>query len=178
MVTGGPNTSSLSIAALLRIALAGLSCVILFAQTDPSQPFAPAQPIPFSHKTHVSKGLKCQVCHTNPDPGEDMVFPDAAKCMACHTTIAKDKPAIQALRELAQSKQPVPWVRVYNLPVEIYWSHRPHVAAGIICDACHGRVSEMDVLARATNVTTMQGCVDCHKQHKVSTGCNFCHDDK
>jgi hypothetical protein len=107
-----------------------------------------------------------------------MGLPAAAKCMACHSTIAKDKPAIQALRNFAESKNPIPWVRVYSLPAEIYWSHRPHLSAGMTCTACHGQVSDMDVIARVTNVTTMQGCVDCHKEHKVSTGCNFCHDDK
>jgi hypothetical protein len=152
--------------------------VALFAQTESSQPTAPAQPIPFSHKTHLSKGLECKVCHTNADPGEDMGLPEAAKCMLCHSTIAKDKPAIQALRDFAQSKKPIPWVRVYSLPAEIYWSHRPHLSAGMTCDACHGALADMDIVARVTNVTTMQGCVDCHKAHQVSTGCNFCHDDK
>jgi len=107
-----------------------------------------------------------------------MGLPEAAKCMLCHTTIAKDKPAIQALRDFAQSKKPIPWVRVYSLPAEIYWSHRPHLSAGMTCDACHGALADMDIVARVTNVTTMQGCVDCHKAHQVSTGCNFCHDDK
>jgi hypothetical protein len=140
--------------------------------------FAQTQPIPFSHKTHLAKGLECKVCHTNTDPGEQMGLPEAAKCMLCHTTIAKDKPAIQVLRDFAQSKKPIPWVRVYSLPAEIYWSHRPHLSAGMTCNACHGPLADMDVVARVTNVTTMQGCVDCHKQHQVSTGCNFCHDDK
>jgi predicted CxxxxCH...CXXCH cytochrome family protein len=41
------------------------------------------------------------------------------------------------------------------------------------------RARDMDVVAWVTNVTTtMQGCVACHKQHRVSTSCNFCHDDK
>jgi len=107
-----------------------------------------------------------------------MGLPEAAKCLTCHVAIAKDKPAIRMLRNFAQRKEPIPWVRVYSLGAEVYWSHRPHLTAGIACEACHGRVSEMDVIARVTNVTTMQGCVDCHKQYKVSTGCNFCHDDK
>lgn len=138
--------------------MAAGSCLALFAQTES----APTQPIPFSHKAHVARGLECKDCHTNADPGEDMGLPQAAKCMACHGTIAK----------------PIPWVRVYSLPAEIYWSHRPHLTAGMTCTTCHGRVSDMDVVARVTNVTTMQGCVDCHKEHKVSTGCNFCHEDK
>ena len=178
MVMGRTNRSPISAATLLRIMLTGISCVALFAQTEPTQQAAPTQPIPFSHKTHVSRGLECKFCHTNADSEDDMGLPQAAKCMACHATIAKDKPAIQALRDFAQSKEPIPWERVYSLPAAVYWSHRPHLSAGMTCTACHGRVSDMDVVARVTNVTTMQGCVDCHKQHKVSTGCNFCHDEK
>jgi hypothetical protein len=175
---GCANRSFTPAAMLARIALAGIGCVAIFGQTEPSHPPAPNQPIPFSHKLHVSKGVECRFCHANADPGEHMGLPESAKCMICHTTIAKDKPAIQELRNFAQSKQPIPWVRVYTLPAEVYWSHRPHVTAGMTCEACHGRVADMDVMARVTNVTTMQGCVDCHKEHKVNTGCNFCHDEK
>jgi hypothetical protein len=39
---------------------------------------APEQPLPFSHKTHMTLGLVCQTCHTNPDPGTMMTFPATA----------------------------------------------------------------------------------------------------
>jgi len=32
------------------------------------------------------------------------------------------------------------------------------------------------VAAKVTNVTTMGGCVDCHKRNEVSTGCVTCHE--
>jgi hypothetical protein len=60
---------------------------------------APAQPLPYSHKTHVALGLECRRCHTNPDPGNQMTFPATTVCMTCHSTIAKDKPAIMKLAE-------------------------------------------------------------------------------
>src|SRR5208282_3364782 len=37
-----------------------------------SEHAAPAQPLPFSHKTHVTRGLQCRQCHTNPEPGNQM----------------------------------------------------------------------------------------------------------
>ena len=107
-----------------------------------------------------------------------MGLPEASKCMACHFSIARDKPAIQALTEFTKSKQPIPWVRVYSLPAEVYWSHRTHLNAGMTCEMCHGQVSLMEVVARVTNVTSMEGCVDCHKERKVSTGCSLCHEGK
>ena len=56
---------------------------------------APEQPLPFSHKTHVSRGVQCRVCHTNPEPGNQMTCPAVATCMGCHKTTAADRPAIQ-----------------------------------------------------------------------------------
>jgi hypothetical protein len=139
---------------------------------------APTQPLPYSHKTHLALGLKCGDCHQNPDPGDRMAFPATTKCMACHTTIAKDKPAIQKLSEFAKSGQPIPWARVYVVSSAVYWNHRSHLEAGVSCEACHGPVAEMDVMATVTNVTTMAGCVDCHKLRKAGTGCAFCHEGK
>ena len=64
---------------------------------NPSPHPPPEQPIPYSHKQHLAFGLKCQECHTNPEPGKLMTFPDTAKCMQCHVTIGKDKPSIQKI---------------------------------------------------------------------------------
>ncbi len=102
-----------------------------------------------------------------------MGFPETAKCMACHTTIAKDKPAIQKLTAFAASKQPIPWARVYAVSAGVYWNHRSHLDAGVKCEACHGPVAEMEAMANVTNVTTMAGCVNCHKQSKAGAGCHF-----
>jgi hypothetical protein len=160
----------------MQIALWLLAAALAF-QPDASQT-APAQPLPYSHKTHLAAGLKCGDCHTNPDPGDRMEFPDTAKCMVCHSSIAKDKPAIQKLSEFAKSKQPIPWVRVYVLSAFVYWNHRSHLEAGVKCEECHGPVAQMDVMANVTNVTTMAGCVQCHQQRKAGTGCEFCHEGK
>ncbi len=42
---------------------------------NPSPHPAAEQPIPYSHKQHLAFGLKCQECHTNPEPGKLMTFP-------------------------------------------------------------------------------------------------------
>ena len=148
-----------------------------FAQPA-TQPKAPAQPLPFSHKTHAAASLKCAECHPNPDPGDHMTLPATARCMACHATIAKEKPAIQKLAELAKSKDPIPWARVYTVPAFVFWNHRSHLKAGIECGACHGQVSEMDTLAKVTKVTTMDGCMECHREKNADTGCGYCHEER
>src|SRR5262245_54034657 len=97
----------------------------ILAQTPDSPP--PAQPIPFSHKTHAGQqGLKCLSCHTNPAPGEKMTLPATSRCMACHEEIAVDNPGIKKLAEYHQSKEPVPWVRIYRNPDWVWFSHRAH----------------------------------------------------
>lgn len=139
---------------------------------------APEQPLPYSHKTHLSLGLKCQDCHVNPEPGEKMTFPAASKCMSCHRSIAKDRPAIQKLASYSKSEEPIPWARVYAVPSGTYWSHRSHLEASLKCDQCHGDVPQMERMAKVTDVTSMGGCVACHKQYKAGTGCEFCHEGK
>ena len=94
---------------------------------DPTKSESPAQPIPYSHKKHLAFGLKCQQCHINPEPGDRMTFPATSKCMACHVTIAKDKPSIQKLAQFAKSGQAIPWVRVYVVSSWVYWNHRSHL---------------------------------------------------
>jgi hypothetical protein len=146
-------------------------------ESKPStQTAAPTQPIPFSHKTHAAFQIPCQFCHPNPDPGNQMTIPIATKCMECHAQVAKDKQAIQTLAEFAKTNQPIPWVRLYAVPSFVYWSHRTHSEANIKCEMCHGQVAEMTITKRVTNVSTMGGCVECHKNKGASTGCVTCHE--
>ena len=142
---------------------------------NPSPHPAPEQPLPYSHKQHLALGLQCKECHTNPEPGKLMSIPQAEKCMQCHVTIAKDKPAIQKLAELASSKQTIPWVRVYMVLPGIEWSHRPHLEAGVKCETCHDQVAQMERMSEVTSVTTMYACLHCHEMNHAKTACETCH---
>jgi hypothetical protein len=136
------------------------------------------QPLPFRHKQHSALGLKCTDCHAGNDAGDHLGFPAATKCMDCHKFIAKEKPSIQKLAEYSKSKDPIPWVRVNAVAAYVYWSHKDHRDAGFDCKTCHGDVAGMDVMAKSTDVTSMQACMTCHKANKASIGCAFCHEDK
>ena len=149
-----------------------MAAAALWLAADP----APVrQPLPFSHKTHAGVGLKCADCHASPDPGELMTFPATAKCMSCHMLIAKDKPAIVQLAAHARAKSPVPWVRVYQIPSYVFFSHRVHMESGAKCESCHGPVAEREVLAKEKDIS-MGACMTCHRQNKASLDCNYCHD--
>jgi len=106
-----------------------------------------------------------------------MTIPDAEFCMNCHRSIAAEKPAIKELAQFAQAKEAIPWERIYSLPAFVFWSHRTHLAAAQQCSACHGKVASMEIV-RATNVTTMEACVDCHDKKDASTGCSTCHEGR
>jgi hypothetical protein len=45
-------------------------------------------------------------------------------------------------------------------------------------EMCHGQVSQMDVMGRASNAATMEGCDECHRKNDASTRCQYCHSDK
>ena len=86
-----------------------------------------------------------------------MTFPATAICMSCHQAIATDRPAIQKLAAYAKSGTPMPWVRVYDTPDYVFWSHGAHLAAKVDCVECHGRVADQDVMQQQTDVVTMLG---------------------
>ena len=143
----------------------------------PRQP--PQQPIPFSHKQHAGTArIQCRQCHTIPDPGDFATLPATAKCMECHTAVKKDSPAIQQLAGFHKDSKPVPWARVYRLPDYMFFSHKEHVTkAGATCEACHGPVSEREVMRRERDIS-MQACMECHRAKSASIACDYCHDPK
>ncbi len=144
---------------------------LLFATPEP-----PVQPIAFSHEVHAGKAkLDCKTCHTNPAPGEMMTFPAEAKCMACHRAIKTDSPEIQRLAKFFEDKKRIPWVRVYQVPTYVFWSHKTHLDAGATCQECHGDVATMPAMFKAVE-TNMGSCMTCHAKKRVSNDCQFCHD--
>jgi hypothetical protein len=75
-------------------------------------------------------------------------------------------------------------VKVHNLPAFTCFDHRPHVAAGVTCQRCHGEVENM-VRVRQVENLSMGWCVNCHretarsgvagKKVQPSTDCSACH---
>jgi hypothetical protein len=154
---------------VLAVVLRGSAQVLLPLGT------APVQPVAFSHKVHAGTvQLPCAMCHPNPDPGERMTLPPASLCLQCHETIKADSPEIAKLTTLTSGDREVPWVRVYQIPTYVFFSHRAHLDAGSTCADCHGPVAERDVIAREGDIT-MAGCMNCHTEKGASLDCGFCH---
>jgi hypothetical protein len=113
-----------------------------------------------------------------PDPGDQAGFPAVSKCMACHMTMAKDRPAIVRLAGFAKKEEPIPWKRVYRLPDYVGFSHKAHVGkARAGCETCHGPVQERDAIRKEKSIS-MAACMECHKARGASVACDFCHEIK
>ena len=77
----------------------------------------------------------------------------------------------------ARDGRPVPWVRVYEIPSYVSFSHKAHLEAGATCQTCHGPVAEHERVARETDLS-MTGCMDCHRANKASLSCTYCHEER
>jgi hypothetical protein len=51
---------------------------------------------------------------------------------------------------------------VHDLPGFVYFDHAVHVAKGVACFECHGRVDQMPLTWRA-HPMQMQWCLACHR---------------
>ena len=96
--------------------------------------------------------------------------------MTCHESIKTDSPEVQKLAAFSTGGEQPPWVRVYwiDKDADVYFTHKPHIRAGVDCSACHGNVREMHRVRREVN-QTMGWCVDCHRERQVSVDCYICH---
>ncbi|MDB6001013.1 MAG: cytochrome [Rhizobacter sp.] len=133
------------------------------ARADDEIHDALAQPIPFSHKHHVGDvGLDCRYCHTTVETRPFAGLPSTQVCLSCHSQLFTDAPMLAPLRESAATGQPIAWARVHRLPDFVYFDHSIHVAKGVACMECHGRVDQMPLTARVASLE-MQWCVACHR---------------
>ena len=121
------------------------------------------QPVPFSHQHHVGDdGIDCRYCHTTVEKSSFAGLPSTDTCMTCHSQIWKDTPMLAPVRESLASNRPLQWNRVDDLPDYVYFNHSIHVAKGIGCSTCHGRVDQMPLI-RKTQTLYMKWCLDCHR---------------
>ncbi len=125
--------------------------------------YRPDQPVPYSHKLHVGElGLDCRYCHSTVENSAHANVPPTQTCMNCHTLILTESEKLLPVRESWATGQPIPWVRVHNLPDYAYFNHAAHLNAGIGCASCHGRVDQMEKVMQVEELS-MGWCLDCHR---------------
>jgi len=133
------------------------------------------QPIEFPHNRHVKDfKINCMYCHTYARRSKVAGIPPVAKCIGCHEHLpsVREKPRIQKLFSYWEKKEPIPWLKVHDLPDFVYFSHKRHVMRFIfrdgrptqqVCGMCHGDLKQMTV-AEKIRPLTMGWCLSCHEQ--------------
>ncbi|MCX8142767.1 MAG: c-type cytochrome [Bacteroidia bacterium] len=150
--------------------------------------YKPEQPIKFSHKIHAGDNeIACQYCHNGVEKSRHSGIPTVNICMNCHKGIQEGpntgKTEIAKIYAAAgydpstgkydlSKANPIRWIKVYNLPDHVYFSHQQHVVVGKLeCEKCHGNVKEMDVIEQK-NPLTMKWCINCHRETEVQMAGN------
>lgn len=203
------NSRILTLFLLVGVAFSGIALMpglSSYHLPGNQQGYEPAQPIAFSHRLHAGElQIACVYCHAGAEKGRYAGIPATSVCMNCHKSVTassgtlRDNPkAISTeLRKLfdfygldgnlkrdPKKAQPIPWVRVHNLPDFACFDHRAHVGAGVACQKCHGPVEIMERMRQVESLS-MGWCVNCHrdvnvhgvagKKVQASLDCAACH---
>jgi len=124
------------------------------------------QPIEFDHRHHVADdGIDCRYCHNTVETSSSAGFPATSVCMNCHAQIWNQSPYLDLVRKSYFSGQAIEWKRVHKLPDFVYFNHSIHVAKGVGCVSCHGRVDQMAEIRQGPDMQ-MSWCLDCHRNPK------------
>lgn len=144
-------------------ALAGAADLLYHAPYVTSAGWRVAQPVPFSHAHHVGTlGLDCRYCHTGVERGAAAGMPQTETCMTCHSQLFTDSPVLAPVRESFATGVPIAWQRVHRLPDYVYFDHHIHLAKGVGCVSCHGRVDRMPLTEQVVPMR-MGFCLECHR---------------
>ncbi len=142
----------------------------------------PDQPVAFFHSVHAGDNqIPCAYCHYTADRSVSAGIPSVQLCVGCHVPGSGSQPPENArlafpsaernefwnaeatkLVEYWRSGEPIPWVRVHDLPEHVTFPHFMHVNAGLQCQTCHGPVEDMEKIYQFSSLQ-MGWCVDCHR---------------
>jgi hypothetical protein len=163
-----PSTNTLAKVSILGALIigGGLGAVVTEISSSPyvtRAQDAREQPVPFSHKHHVSGlGIDCRYCHTSVETSAFAGIPPTKTCMTCHSQIWVDSPMLAPVRESYRTNTSLEWTRIHDLPDFVYFNHSIHVAKGIGCDTCHGPVDQMPLTWKEETLQ-MGWCLECHR---------------
>jgi hypothetical protein len=151
---------------IFLVVLAGVATAAVTYYSTPKYlrvGYQPIQPVPFDHSLHAGNlGIDCRYCHVAVEKSATSSVPSAQTCMNCHSVIKKDSPLLEPVRRSYATGEPVPWVKIHQLPDYVYFNHSVHVNRGISCVECHGKINEMPVVYHSQSLS-MGFCLDCHR---------------
>jgi len=164
-----PSTNTIAkftiYASVFILAAVAWTCVSLDRSSySTGQDVVRPQPVQFPHDHHTAGlGIHCLYCHTSVETAGFAGIPPTETCMGCHKIIWSDAPALAPVRESYRTGTPIPWTRVHDLSDFVYFNHSIHVAKGVGCESCHGRVDQMELMYQAASLQ-MEWCLDCHRR--------------
>src|SRR5438067_2695070 len=121
------------------------------------------QPVQFDHRHHVGdEGIDCRYCHFTVEKGPFAGIPPTSVCLNCHSQVWNKSPKLAPVRESFFADRPIVWNKVNKLPHFVYFNHSIHVAKGVGCVTCHGRVDQMAEIRQGPSMQ-MGWCLDCHR---------------
>jgi hypothetical protein len=141
----------------------------------------PEQPIAFWHSVHAGQNqIPCMYCHYSAERSEGAGLPSVQLCVGCHAPGSGALPPEQAQLGFPQATrnkfwnaeatklvdywrrgEPIPWVKVHDLPEHVQFPHQSHVRVGLQCSTCHGQVQNMELVYQASSLR-MGWCISCH----------------
>ena len=122
------------------------------------------QPVQFDHRHHViDEGIDCRFCHSTVETSPYAGMPSVSTCMGCHAQIWNRSPKLEPIRAAYFEGASVKWNRVHDLPDFVFFDHSIHVAKGVGCATCHGRVDKMAQVQQESPLT-MSWCLECHRE--------------
>jgi hypothetical protein len=154
-----------TLAALVGGATAFLTGLMVWARTPYARgTFVPVeQPIQFDHRHHAhDDGIDCRYCHNSVEVSPFAGLPPTELCLNCHAQIWNNSPQLDPVRRSFFADQPIKWRRVHKLAEFAYFNHAIHVAKGVGCATCHGRVDQMAAVMQIAPLT-MGWCLECHR---------------
>jgi len=134
------------------------------------------QPIAFNHKIHAENDLECLDCHPYYEEHASSGKPTLETCITCHEEPLGESKAEKKLIEYIKSGEEIGWERLYQVPEDVYFSHRMHVVIGNIeCNSCHGDIGESSRPPSKPLKITMKKCMKCHEEKEADNDCIACH---
>jgi hypothetical protein len=160
-----------------------LTSIIFLSRSQAAAGTTAEEVIKFNHQKHVAAGVQCVFCHPGTLNGPVATLPSLVKCVGCHQNVQvtsdEGQASVDVLMQHWDEGVPLHWEKTYDQPDFVYFAHRPHIAAGVNCENCHGDVGQMAVVRPAYRIN-MGFCLHCHREQPSGkqsqlTSCSTCH---
>ncbi|MDH3622867.1 MAG: cytochrome c family protein [Myxococcales bacterium] len=136
---------------------------VYFTPSNLQVGYTPTQPVAYSHRLHAGElGMDCRYCHSQVERSHEAMVPPTQTCMGCHALVRTESAQLAAIRSSWETGESIAWVRVNKVPDHAFFNHSIHLAGGVGCVSCHGRIDQMEVVG-IVEPLAMQWCLDCHR---------------